>query len=296
MNCRDVREVADSFLREELLPETNQKIVHHLSTCASCQTEIDARRILRRSLHDAFDRAPELQSRSEFIDRLRGELRAAAAHEQHSWMFSRRWFVIAASFVFAIGLATTVLVKRSIVLPSDTLAQDAIGDHRNCALNLRLVKTPMPLEEAAQRFDTAFRVLLTAPPDDMSTPGGTARVVERHSCAYSGRRFGHIVLQYQGHVVSLLVTANEGSTGPAEASGAMPHLIGRPLNGLSVVSVNGSRHAVLLVGDLESAELTQLSQTVSLQLARRLAARSTADDDTMASLYVLPAFPPEAAE
>ena len=38
----------------------------------------------------------------------------------------------------------------------------------------------VPLEDAAQRFDSAYRVLLSAPPDDMSTPAA-GRVIERHS-------------------------------------------------------------------------------------------------------------------
>jgi hypothetical protein len=75
---------------------------------------------------------------------------------------------------------------------------------------------PVPLEEAAQRFDSAYRLLLSAPPDDISTPNGPANVVERHSCAYGARRFGHVILQYRGRVVSLLMTGNGGATGAAE--------------------------------------------------------------------------------
>jgi hypothetical protein len=289
MNCRDVLEVADSFLCDELLTETNHEILQHLDTCASCRTDIDARRTLRRTLRDAFDRAAELQPRPEFLDRLRVDLRDAPAQDHRSWMFSRRWFAIAAGLVLAAGLGGAVLMKRSAPPPSAALAQDAIGDHRNCALKFRLVRTPIPLEEAAQRFDSAFRLLQTAPPDDMATPGGATRVVERHSCAYGDRRFGHVVLQYQGHVVSLLVTANVGPTTAAETAIAAPQVIGRT-DGLSVVSVNGTRHAVLLVSDLTSAELTQLSEAVSLPLAQRLAERLRADRATMASLYILPAL------
>jgi hypothetical protein len=288
MNCRDVREIADSFLCDELLTETNHEILQHLDTCASCRTEIDARRTLRRTLRDAFERTPDLVARPEFIDRLRGDLREAAVREYRSWMLSQRWFAIAAGLVLAVGLTAAVLMRSSTPPQSDVLAQDAIGDHRNCALKFRLARMPIPLEDAAQRFDSAFRLLLTAPPDDLSTPGGAARVVERHSCAYGARRFGHVILQYQGHVVSLLVTANERSAGVSEAVKAMPHVIGRPMNGLSVVSVNGSRHAVLLVSDLGNAELTQLSQAVSLPLAQRLAERFIPGHDTMASLSVVP--------
>jgi hypothetical protein len=289
MNCRDVREVADSFLCDELLTETNHEILRHLDSCASCRAEIDARRRLRDALHSAFDRAPDLQPSPEFIDRLRGQLRDAAAHEHRSWTFSGRWFAIAAGLLLAVGLAAAVLSRRPS--SSEVLAQDAIGDHRNCALKFRLVRAPIPLEEAARRYDDSFRLLLTAPPDEVSAPGGDARVLERHSCAYGVRRFGHVVLRYQGHVVSLLVTADDGSTSAADTARAVPHLIGRPIEGLSVVSVNGSRHAILLVSDLDSAELTQLSRAVSVPLAQRLSAHLTAaDHDTVASLYVLPAM------
>jgi hypothetical protein len=128
----------------------------------------------------------------------------------------------------------------------------------------------VPLEEAAQRFDSAYRLLLSAPPDDLSTPDGPVRVVERHSCAFGGRRFGHVILQYRGRVVSLLVTANDGGTRAAESADVIPHVIGSPIDGLSVVSVDGSRHAVMLVSDLADSELTQLAGIVSLPLVQRL--------------------------
>ena len=76
MNCRDVREVADSFLCQALLTETNHEILRHLDTCPSCRTEIDGRRRLRGALRTAFDRDPELQPPAEFADRLRDQLRA----------------------------------------------------------------------------------------------------------------------------------------------------------------------------------------------------------------------------
>ena len=141
----------------------------------------------------------------------------------------------------------------------------------------------MPLEEAAQQFDNAYRLLLNAPPDDVSTPDGVARVTERHSCAYGARRFGHVIMEYRGRVVSLLMTANNGETGDV-GQDAIPRVIGRPMNGLSVVSVHGTRHAILLVSDLDSAELAQLSRAVSVPLARRLEGSLMPDRGSIASL------------
>lgn len=268
MNCRDVREMADSFLCEELLTETNHEILSHLDTCPSCRTEIDARRRLRSALRAAFERAPELQPSTDFKNSLRDHLRDASFRGARPWFLSRGWLALAAGIVLAVGLAGAVVLKRSAA-PAETLARDAIGDHQYCALTFRLAEKPIPLEEAARKFDSAYRVLLGAPAEDTSTPDGSAHVLERHSCVYDARRFGHVVMKYRGRIVSLLMTANEGATGNT-GEDAIPHVIGRPINGLSVVAMNGSHHAILLVSDLGSAELSELSKSVSVPLARRL--------------------------
>jgi hypothetical protein len=282
MNCRDVREVADSFLGEELLTETNHEILRHLDTCPLCRTDIDARRRLRGALRDAFNRAPELQPSVDFQDRLRDQLRDVSADGVRSWSLSRRWLALAAGVVLAVGVAGLVFMKRSVV-STEALTRDAVGDHQNCALKYRLVRMPVPLEEAAQEFDSAYRLLLNAPPDEIFTPDGVARVTERHSCAYGGRRFGHVIMEFRGRVVSLLMTTNDGGTGDAGPD-AIPHLIGRPMDGLSVVSVNGTHHAILLVSDLGSTELAQLSGAVSVPLARRLEVNLMPDRGSVASL------------
>jgi hypothetical protein len=61
----------------------------------------------------------------------------------------------------------------------------------------------VPLEEAAQKFDSAYRLLLSSPPDEISTPDGLARVTERHSCAYGERRFGYVIMVGSGELAQL---------------------------------------------------------------------------------------------
>jgi hypothetical protein len=283
MICHDVRETAESFLRDELLLETNHEILQHLDTCLSCRTEIDARRRLRGALRGAYDRAPELQPRAGFTDRLRAQMLEAPVHSR-AWMPSPRWLAVAASVVVGLGLSLFGLLNRSLA-PAEALARDAMGDHRNCALKVRLNRTPLPLEEAADRFDPSYRLLLEAPPNDLSTPEGTVRVVDRHACAFGGRRFGHVIMNYRGRVVSLLMTTPEEPGAARELGEALPHLIGRPKDGLSVISVDGSRHAILLVSDLGSDELTQLSRVVAVPLAERLNGRlDSVDRHTLAAL------------
>jgi hypothetical protein len=59
MECRDVRELADSFLGEELLTETNHEILRHLDTCPVCRADLAGRRAVREGAM-GFHCAPDL--------------------------------------------------------------------------------------------------------------------------------------------------------------------------------------------------------------------------------------------
>ncbi len=78
MECRDVREMADSFLGEELLTETNHEILRHLDTCPVCRADLAGRRALREGVQRAFHRAPDLGPSPEFIAQLRTKLQDTA--------------------------------------------------------------------------------------------------------------------------------------------------------------------------------------------------------------------------
>jgi hypothetical protein len=77
MECRDVRELADSFLSEQLLVETNHELLRHLDTCPDCRADIAGRRAMRDGLRAAFARAEDLRPRPEFAAELRATLRTS---------------------------------------------------------------------------------------------------------------------------------------------------------------------------------------------------------------------------
>jgi len=101
---------------------------------------------------------------------------------------------------------------------------------------------------------------------------GTAHVLERHSCVYGGRRFAHIVLDYGGTRVSLLVTAVDGSAQLALPAEVLPHVTsaGR-VDDMSVVSFRASRQMVFVVGDVAQADLVKLADAIAGPLYRGLA-------------------------
>jgi hypothetical protein len=272
MECRDVRELADSFLAEALLTETNHEILRHLQTCPVCRADLAARRAWREGVRRAFQHARDLDPRPEFMTQLRASLQHAAHHvPARRGIQFRGWWALAATvlLVVALGLAYR---GRDWITATGALARAAVGDHRNCALQFRLAEQPIALQEAAQRYGAAYRVLEKLPPDEVMTAVGPARVLERHACVYGGRRFAHIVFDYQGTRVSLLVTAVDGRVQPALPGDALPHVTsGGRIDDMSVVSFRTARHMVFFAGDVVQADLVQLAEAVAGPLYRELA-------------------------
>ena len=261
MECRDVREVLDSFLAEELLTETNHEILRHLETCPVCRADLGQRRALRDGLRRAFGNAPGLDPAPEFGERLRTTLHSAAHQEPtRRGVRFQGWWALAATVLLVAALGLAYRGHESITATA-ALARAAVGDHRNCALHFRLTERPIALEEAALRYGAVYRVLEALPPDEVMTSVGAARVLERHACVYEGRRFAHIVFDYRGERVSLMMTA-AGTAGSSVAA---------RVDGLNVASFRAGRQIVFIAGDVSAADLTLLADTLAGSLRRELA-------------------------
>ena len=270
MECRDVREMADSFVGDELLTETNHEILRHLQTCPACRADVAARRSLRAALRRAFHDRPDLDPTPEFVAQLRTTLEQAALTAGPRRAFRvPRWWALAAMVLLAVGLGATYR-GREWLAATAALARAAVGDHRNCALEFRLAEHPIRLAEAAQRYGGIYGVLESLPAVDVTTVAGAAHVLERHACVYEGRRFAHVVLSYRGARVSLLVTSSVGGL-PLTLPGAAR--VGRHeerIDSLSVVSLRTARYAIFVVGDLGQADLAQLADAIAEPLSRQL--------------------------
>src|SRR5262249_26505508 len=147
MECRDIREMADSFLAEELLTETNYEILRHLETCRACRAELAARRTLREGLRRAFKGAPDLDPRPEFITQLRTSLQNEVRHLRVRRVIRfREWWALVATVLLAVVVGL-VYQGRDWIAVGNALARAAVGDHLNCALHFRLAERPIELEE-----------------------------------------------------------------------------------------------------------------------------------------------------
>jgi len=266
MQCRDVREMAESFVSEELLVETNHEVVRHLEECPECRNEIATVRELRARTRKAFMDAGELRMAGGFSSDVSEHLRTAALRQPWLQHLGARWMAAAGT----VSAAAVLLLLANATLTA--LTRGAVGDHRNCAVRFQLPEKPIALADAA-RFDGAYRLLQLSPPDEVDTPAGPVRVVERHSCVFDGRRFAHIVLQFQGRLVSLLVTADDGWASTIVSRTGLPsHLPWlQRADGYGIASFGAPGHVIFVVSDLEGRQLSEVAAPLADLVSRGLA-------------------------
>ncbi len=261
MQCRDARELLDSFIGEELLVETNHDLLRHLATCPECSAELEGRRRIRSGLKQAFIRSADLHMRPEFVAELTTRLHTSA-HPAPRRSWPARWVAIAASLIVIAGAGTYVFRAHL----SD-VTRLAAGDHQNCAVRFALPQAPISLEEAAARFDAAYARLETTPPDSVRSGAGTLRVADRHSCVFGGRRFGHVVFRLDDHLVSLLMTTDDRAA-TSSANDRTPLSWLPRMNGFAMASMRTPGHVVYIVSDLQDADFRKVAEALADPVAR----------------------------
>lgn len=112
MNCRQFKEIIDSYLAGELLVETNHEVLRHLEDCAACRRTLSAQRDLNARVRSAVKNAPNSQINPAFARKLEASLRQSALPHPTFWEKMK-----AASFIkspvwsaAAIGAAACLLI------------------------------------------------------------------------------------------------------------------------------------------------------------------------------------------
>lgn len=110
MECREVGELADSFLSQELGPETDSELLRHVEMCAACRADLTARRALRESVRRAFRQARDLGPAPGFAVSVRAKLHEAAGHEPpRRGVGFAEWWVLAGTVLAAMVLAAVAV-------------------------------------------------------------------------------------------------------------------------------------------------------------------------------------------
>lgn len=272
MRCDDFREIADSYLSDELLIETNHDVIRHLEACAGCRFELASRRQLRHSLRTQFNQASDLQMRDGFANNLRLHVRDQALRRPRVVIPRMAYVGIAASLLIASTLGLLIFqqwrANQRELKAWSNLTESAIGDHRECALEHKLGPTIIDLNEAGRVYDRAYENLANEIVSAGALPAG-AQLVDAHSCVFGGRRFAHLVVNYHDQAVSILV-AKSGANGRAPKPKAGDLVAGPKSDSYRMAYFQTERHAVFVVSGLGESENIAIARSVAPALEKHI--------------------------
>jgi hypothetical protein len=296
MNCKDFREIADSYLSDELLIETNHDVLRHLENCNDCRRELSFRRDLRERLRFAVKNAPQSQLNAAFATRLKADLREQYSAKQRRWSLANfigtnpAFAGVVAILVLSsvIGLAwqfgrtatsdqasklnpptpnqtntitanenSSLQIQRASFVEMET---DAAEDHKHCALKFSLPELPINLDEAAKKYGKFNKDLDKSVFNSLKEVfGERVKFLEAHSCIINGRRFAHVVLKYQDRVVSVLVAKREDGAEAANSDA----ISCQSIEDLRIACFETTKFGVFVVSDLDETENLKLARTIS---------------------------------
>lgn len=261
MTCADVRAMAESYLAGELPGDTTHAIATHLESCADCREEFARRHELRRTLRRAVLTSADLAPDAAFMARLRESVRESAPSSHPRFGRAGVWLALAAGIAFVL-IAGWQMARVNRVHPDDLLTvliAHATGDHRYCALQHALDEPPISLEEAARRYGPVYAPLQDIVASAAPVREGAVELLGAHSCVFDGRRFAHVIVRRDDHVISILLTPVDGANGDLSADvGAY-----QASEAFTVAGFLVKGHAGFVVSDLAEEE--------NLALARALA-------------------------
>jgi hypothetical protein len=298
MDCRNFKDVLDSYLSGELAVETNHDCLRHAEQCPPCRAELSARRNLRLTLRAAVTRtcmSEEAQTRLR--ECLRAEAQAAplmqsipnhpqrAAQPQawaniwpSNWSSVRlNWLtpnfalpaLVTAVFLLSLGVWGLYAYKRSVqptslfAQLSETVMAEAAGDHQMCALKFTGSQTATTTPDWMKEKYPAYAGLAEA----AATGAQGMQLKSVHVCSFKARKFGHLVYGQNDKVVSLLVTPRDAAclrNGKIPADDGVTAGLQHALSAAFQVSAyQTAKYVVLVVSDLPEKDNKQLAQRLA---------------------------------
>lgn len=298
MDCRNFKDLLDSYLCGELAVETNHAVLRHAEHCGGCRREMAARRQLRGALRRACSK--EAIS-GEACERLRARLRDEARFDDLGgrsalgvpslWrrfvgrFRSSRFAVPATAFtalLILIGVSFGWYLMwrggdsgRSPIELSAGLMDEAAEDHRRCAVNFVNAAVLAALPDSIKALDPDYVDLDKA----LSEGAKGLSLHSAHICRPGARRFVHLVYTRDSHPISLLVTERDAL---AMKPGALPPNVAPADDGspsgfqqasrehLALGAYQTTKRVVLVVSSLPEAENKGLAERLAAPVAEHL--------------------------
>jgi len=305
MDCRNFKDLLDSYLCEELTVETNHAVLRHAEHCGGCRSEMAARRQLREALRRACSKeAMSVEACERLRARLRAEARSgvlaggSASGVASLWrrfvdrFLSLRFGVPATAFAALLILAGGAFglylmgrggesgnpqvdpTPRAVEL-SALLMDEAAEDHRKCAVKFVNNAVLATLPDSIKTLDPAYVDL------DKALAEGTKGLSlhSAHVCGFGARRFAHLVYTRDSQLISLLMTERDAramkpgalppNAAPAD-DGSLSGLQQTSRDNFALGAYQTAKRVVLVVSNLPEAENKGLAERLAAPVAEHL--------------------------
>lgn len=249
MNCKDFCEIADSYLSDELIVETNHEVFQHLESCANCRQELAIRREVREKLRVSVKNSPDFQMNPAFATRLKTNLKDEA-FRQKSWF---NWKILTPVLTSLIVVASIIFIFFYQQIQTNyaaELSKKALNQHENCGL-----KHYKEWEKNVGKLP-AEKISFVKALQDSDT-----QILEVHNCKFEGKVFTHYILEHNGKVISVLKTASENVT--QTNTNNEDSIVCKKEKGMQMSSFKFGDELVFVISDMSEAENLSIARQLS---------------------------------
>ena len=270
MHCSEFRELSESYLSDELLVETNLRFYGHIEACPSCRDDFAARRALRARIRRAVATSPEFVLQPAFETRMNARLREEAlSHQGWTSIFASPKLLVPTLAVVLVmffgGLVGLRMVGSDSVIANSNSAltaflaetsAKAINSHDNCAVKklAQWESRQTPMAETAEQTAIAVAEPIRA------SFANDVEILHSHDCIFDGKRFSHVIVRRNGHLLSVFFDRDGKVKG---VNGADSHIVSERDNGMQVASFVAPVGPVFVVSDLPEAENLHTARVLS---------------------------------
>ena len=285
MECRNFKELLDSYLSDELAVESNHQMIRHSEMCPNCRSEMGARRKMRSMLREivkATTASPDFKNRLRASLREEVKIQAIPATIEKVSIWSHLFSTLAMpKLAFASALLIAFAVGAFYFLPtknvqaaelSPQLFSQAAGDHDYCSAKWLQYQTPVTEMFGADRIDPEFKKL----PQLSQHQALGLTLHHAHVCQQEGRLFAHLVYTRGNDMISLLITERNSA---ALKNGVVPNDDGlkdgiqtalKIKDNYNISAIQTSKHILLIVSSLDAASNKQLVEKLAQPISQHL--------------------------
>ncbi len=283
MECRNFKELLDSYLSDELAVESNHQIIRHSELCPNCRSEMAARRNMRSMLRESVKATT---ASPDFKNRLRNSLREEAnpvpttVEKISLWnrllsSFAIQKFAFASAILIAFAAGAFYIFQPSKVEAAELSPQlfsQAAGDHDYCSAKWLQYQNPVTEMFGADSIDPEFKNL----PQLSQHQALGLTLHHAHFCEQEGRTFAHLVYTRGNEMISLLITERNSA---ALKTGIVPNDDGLKdgiQNALkikekyTISAIQTSKHIILIVSSLDESSNKQLAEKLAQPISQHL--------------------------